>query len=415
MNSEEVLTRQLANGFRIHVIVKPEYIRTTMALSVDFGSVDSQFELNGQAVSQPAGIAHFLEHQLFDKDGYDVTEKFAAMGADSNAFTSYTKTSYLASTTEEPSPALRTLVEFVSTPYFSAENVAKEKGIIAQEINMYADDPDNQLYVKTIQNMYQQTTLANDVAGSVESIKQISSEDLKLAYASFYRADNMNLVVVGNVDPDSIFKVATEALNSRSDKTVVRKLRSNLVGRVANNLKIESPVVLPKYAIGLKGSDSVAKKMAGIKYEIAVSIVLDLFFSETATTYNELYEEGGVDDSFSYEFENEDGFHFAMLLGNANEPNETINRLEAIVKSIPAKLADMQPAFELQKKELIGNYIEMLDSESAIVSQFTDFKDQTDSLFDELQIIERLEFADLVQLSTPFFENAVISRTIVEL
>ncbi|MCY9807308.1 pitrilysin family protein [Lentilactobacillus senioris] len=415
MNKDYVRTMQLPNGFRIHVIIQPGYVRTSMALTVNFGSVDSTFKLDGKLVTQPAGIAHFLEHQLFDKDGYDVTEKFAALGADSNAFTSYTKTSYLASTVENPIEVVKTLVSFVTTPYFSTENVTKEKGIISQEIGMYADDPDNRLYVNTVENMYQETTLENDVAGSVESVNQITQNNLNLAYTSFYQPGNMNLLVVGNINVQQVYDAVLESFAARETvDSKIQKNRQNLTGKLAPQLKITAPVVFPKFALGLKGHDPVPEKLAGIKYEIAISIALDLFLSETASTYNQLYEANLLDDSFSYEFENEDGFHFAMLLGNALNPVETIDQLQKVIRSIPTELPKMQEQFELQKKELTGNYIEMMDSETAIVSQFGDFGDETDSVFDELNIITNLSFQDLISICIPFFKQAEISQTIIE-
>lgn len=415
MNKEYVRTMQLPNGFRIHVIVQPGYVRTSMALTVNFGSVDSTFRLDEKLITQPAGIAHFLEHQLFDKAGYDVTEKFAALGADSNAFTSYTKTSYLASTVDNPLEVVKTLVNFVTTPYFSPENVAKEKGIISQEIGMYADDSDNRLYVNTVENMYQATTLANDVAGSVESVNQITQADLNLAYTSFYQPSNMNLLVVGNIDAQQVYEAVQASFGEiePADQTV-QKNRQNLTGNLVPQLAMTAPVVFPKFALGLKGHDAVPAKLAGIKYEIAISIVLDLFLSETASTYNQLYESNLLDDSFSYEFENEDGFHFAMLLGNAFNPVETIQHLRKIIQRIPEELPKMQSQFELQKKELTGNYIEMMDSETAIVSQFGDFGNATDSIFDELNIITDLSFADLIEISIPFFEQVEVSQTIIK-
>ena len=415
MNKEYVKTMQLPNGFRIHVIVKPDYVRTSMALTVNFGSVDSNFKLDGTLITQPAGIAHFLEHQLFDKEGYDVTEKFAALGADSNAFTSYTKTSYLASTVENPMEVIKTLVNFVTTPYFSAENVAKEKGIISQEIGMYTDDPDNRLYVNTVENMYQETTLSNDVAGSVESVSQITQDDLNLAYTSFYQPNNMNLLVVGNINAQQVYEsvLASFGLDTISESKV-QKNRQSLTGKLNKSLNFTAPVVFPKFALGLKGHDKVPENLAGIKYEIAVSIALDLFFSETASTYNQLYEANLLDDSFSYEFENEDGFHFAMLLGNALNPVETIDQLQKVIRSIPTELPKMREQFELQKKELTGNYIEMMDSETAIVSQFSDFGEETDSVFDELKLITELNFDDLINICIPFFEQVEVSQTIIE-
>lgn len=415
---DEVLyTQTLPNGFQIFVLPKPGFAKISAAMNVHFGSLDSEFMLGDRLIQQPAGIAHFLEHQLFDKKGYDVSQIFANNGADVNAFTSYTKTSYTMATTVNRYQNLATLVSFVTSPYFTDDNISKEKGIITQEIGMYQDDPENQLYVKTIQNMYSKTTLADDVAGSVESIQQITKNDLKLAYISFYRPTNMNLFVTGNLAPEKVFEVVSQNFNSEVANEVGQHIYTKKIADLmpeSNITTMYKPIFYPKFAIGIRGNDIVESKRTGLKYEIAVSMALDLFFAETATTYNQLFHQNLLDDSFNYEFENEVGFHFAILMGNADDPKQTITALKSVLTEINQKLPQMKNEFELQKKELIGNYLAMMDSENAIVSQFDNNDDFSSTIFDELSIINELNFTDFVTITQPFWQNASYTVTIVE-
>ncbi|MHA8138371.1 EF-P 5-aminopentanol modification-associated protein YfmH [Lactobacillaceae bacterium Scapto_B20] len=198
---DNVYSKRLANGLRVVIVPKPEYYRTYAALGVDYGSIDNQFvdPNTDQEVSLPAGIAHFLEHKMFDKDGYDAFDLFTKYGSSANAFTSFTSTNYLFSTTNHVLDNLAILLDFVQEPYFTEAKVEKEKGIIAQEIQMYDDDPGARLFFGSIANLYPNFPLDKDIAGSVDSIQKITADDLKLAYQVFYQPSNMTLKVVGNV------------------------------------------------------------------------------------------------------------------------------------------------------------------------------------------------------------------------
>ena len=191
--NEKLFVQTLSNGLTVYLQPKAGFNKTTAVLGVNYGSVDSQFMLNGEKVVQPAGIAHFLEHKMFDKKDYDVFELFNKTGARSNAFTSFTKTNYLFSTAESVKENLDILLDFVQIPYFTQAKVQREKGIIDQEINMYQNDPDNQAYFKTIASLYPNSVLANDIAGDIQTVDKITLEDVELAYRTFYRPENMSL------------------------------------------------------------------------------------------------------------------------------------------------------------------------------------------------------------------------------
>lgn len=203
---EKVYQEVLANGLTVNIVPKVGFHKTYASFTVNYGSVDSTFiSLNDNKITnRPDGVAHFLEHKLFEKADYDAFELFGQLGADSNAFTSYTKTSYLFSTVENVRKCIETLLDFVQSPYFTNDSVEKEKGIIAQEIMMYDDDYNWRLYSGIVENLYPNSPLSKDIAGTVESIKNISTKDLYECYQAFYQPSNMDLFVVGAVDPDEV-------------------------------------------------------------------------------------------------------------------------------------------------------------------------------------------------------------------
>ena len=202
--NETLYSETLTNGLRVNILPKKGFHKTYSTFLTNFGSIDRTFIPLGQSdyVTQPAGIAHFLEHKMFDKKGYDAFDLFGKYGADSNAFTSFTKTSYLFSATQNIHENLDILLNFVQEPYFTKESVAKEKGIIGQEIQMYDDDPDWKLYMGILGNLYPHHPVHLDIAGTVASIAEITVDDLYTAYQTFYHPANMDLFVVGNIDPE---------------------------------------------------------------------------------------------------------------------------------------------------------------------------------------------------------------------
>ena len=203
---ETLYTETLANGLKVYLLPKNDFQKTYGLFTTDYGSIDNTFVPIGQEemIEVPDGIAHFLEHKMFEKEDGDVFQKFGQQGASANAFTSFTKTSYLFSTTDQVTQNLETLLDFVQSPYFTKETVEKEKGIIGQEIQMYLDDPNWRLFFGILGNLYPKHPLHIDIAGTVASIAEITAEDLYTSYNTFYHPSNMTLFVVGKMDPEAL-------------------------------------------------------------------------------------------------------------------------------------------------------------------------------------------------------------------
>ena len=221
--SEKVYRRTLPNGLQVVVVPRPGFSKKLAYFVTDFGAIDLSFTLNGEEMTLPQGTAHYLEHKLFDMPNLDVSAAFAALGASVNAFTSYDMTAYYFLCTQRFEECLALLVNFVSTPYFTQESVAKEQGIIEQEIGMNADNPDTRIFESLMQAMYENHPIRNPILGSVESIAKITPQVLETAHKAFYRPENMLLCVVGDVDPEQVCQIAEENLPATEPVTVTRK------------------------------------------------------------------------------------------------------------------------------------------------------------------------------------------------
>ncbi|WP_283678611.1 pitrilysin family protein [Lentilactobacillus sp. Marseille-Q4993] len=412
--NEKLYYETLPNGLRVYMYPMPGFSKTSAVLSVNYGSIDTKFEVNGQSYSQPEGIAHFLEHKMFDKKDYDVFELFNQTGARANAFTSFTKTNYLFTATSNAHENLDILLNFVMQPYFTKQKVEKEKGIIGQEINMYKNDPDNQLYFSAIQGMYQKSPLGSDIAGSIDSLNSITVDDVNLAYDTFYRPDNMTLFVSGNLDPDTTIAWIrkNQAQYPRRDIDVQRKFTS---GTVLDTItKSDMEVSHSKLALGLKGNDDIPAGEDELKYELAITVMLNLYFSENAPEYDQLYHEGLIDDSFSFEFENERSFHYVILAGDTTDPIVLKTELMNILNSVTETITDKNEEFELQKREMLGEYVRSMDSVDAIANQFSGSTSPVFSIFDELRVMGELTLDDVINASKQLISNFETVTVVME-
>lgn len=412
---EQLFVEKLANGLTVYLQPKRGFHKTIATLGVNYGSVDSQFNLAGKLISQPAGIAHFLEHKMFDKKDYDVFELFNQTGASANAYTSFTNTNYLFSTAGNLKKNLMILLDFVQIPYFTEEKVTREKGIIDQEINMYRNDAGNRIYFQTVADLYPNSPLALDIAGSVDSVSQITLADVQTAYQTFYRPENMALFITGNLDPIETLDWIKENQKQKPAASPIDVTRHVPIPAAAREAihQHSMQITRPKVAVGIRGDDVVPTGRAGVKYEMAISMMLDLFFSETAATYDDLYQDGVIDDSFSWEFENERAFHFALLSADSDNPDEFITKIHQVIDQIPEKLPKLTATFELQKRELYGNYIEMMDSQEAISGQFNGFLGEPVTIYDEVDILNRLSLEDVLRITETFLKSSTIQSEII--
>jgi len=358
---EEILWDNLPNGLTVAIVPRPGFTRKLCYFVTDYGAIHSEFTLNGETIHAPAGVAHYLEHKLFDMPDFDVTAKFAALGAVPNAFTGYDMTAYHFSCTENFEESLRLLLQFVSTPYFTEESVQKEQGIIGQEIGMNEDNPDTRIFENLMTAMYPNHPIRIPILGTRDTIGEITPQVLTQCHNAFYRPGNMLLCVVGDVDPDKVREIAMEVLPKTDTAQVTRPQAWT------ENMTCEQPVVtdkmevaMPMFQLGFK-CEPPEKGEAAVRQEAVGDLAAEALFGESSPLYLCMYEEGLIDSSFGGGFETVDGMALLTASGDSDDP-EAIR--EAILEEAQrlAREGVPQEDFLRMKRSALGRRIRDLDS-----------------------------------------------------
>ena len=357
---ETLYREELPNGLTVLVAPRPGFTKKLAYFMTDYGSIHRKFTMDGEEITAPAGVAHFLEHKMFDLPGRDVTAEFAALGAVPNAFTSYDMTAYYFSCTENFPENLSLLLEFVSTPYFTAESVAKEQGIIGQEIGMNADSPDTRVFENLMQAMYPVHPIREPILGTVETIGKITDQVLYRCHQAFYRPNNMLLCVVGDVDPEQVAEIARRVLPETAGVPVIRD------GGWQEKMTVTTPyveqtmeVAMPMFQMGFK-CEPIGKGEEAIRQEILGDLAAEALFGESSELYLRLYEQGLIDSSFGGGFETVDGMSMLTCAGDSDAP---ISVRDAIL-SQAALLAERgveEKDFQRMKRSAMGRRIRDLD------------------------------------------------------
>lgn len=398
---ETVYYDTLDNGLTVYVVPKRGFHKTYATFTTRYGSVDRTFRLpSGEKVTVPDGIAHFLEHKMFEQEsGEDVFQQFAIQGAAANAFTTFTRTAYLFSCTDFVKENLNTLLDYVQSPYFTDENVEKEKGIIGQEIRMYDDAPDWQSYYGLIRSFYHHHPVKIDIAGTVESISAITKETLYQCYETFYHPSNMLLLVVGAVEPERVLEWVRE---NQSRKTFqpqgeIERFFPEEPDAVAKKREvIHLPVGVPKCMFGFKEKASALGREGdeALKQELTTHILLEALFGSGAEFYRSLYDEGLIDDQFAYDYTLEKGFAFAMIGGDTPNPDRLIERVEEKIPQF-VKHGLSEEEFTRIKKKKIGASLSMLNSPEWIANQYTQYRFLGTDLFQMIPLMESITLNDV--------------------
>ena len=359
---ETLYTRVMENGLTVSVVPRKGFTKKLAYFVTDYGSVHTDFVLEGKVWKTPAGVAHFLEHKMFDLPGKrDVSAEFAAMGAMTNAFTSYDMTAYYFSCTEHFEDCLRLLLEFVSTPYFTDESVEKEQGIIDQEIGMNLDSPDSVSFDNLMAATYHQHPIRIPILGTSETIRQITPEILHACHRAFYTPANMLLCVVGDVDPREVADIAREVLGTEKKEVGVkmRPWQEPALCRetfVSDNME----VAMPMFNMSFK-CDPMGGGDAGIRNEMVADLAAEALFGESSELYLRLYEEGLIDTSFGGGFETIDGCSMLLCSGDSRDASAVRAAILAQAEKIGKEGID-QERFLRMKRSALGRRIRALDS-----------------------------------------------------
>ena len=358
---ETVCRCVLPNGLTIMVAPRPGFTKKLAYFVTDFGSIHTEFTLDGEEYRVPAGIAHYLEHKMFDLPGRDVSAEFAARGASVNAFTSYDVTAYYFSCTEHFEENLKLLLEFVSTPYFTDESVEKERGIIDQEIGMNVDNPDSQIFEKLMPALFENHPVRVPILGTCETIREITPENLYLCHRAFYNPANMTLCVVGDVDPEEVARIAEEILPREKTSVGQKKMEwPETMDRPYETVTDRMEVAMPMFHLGFR-CESAPNGPESIRQEVVGDLAAEALFGESSRLYLELYEDGLIDSSFGGGFECLDGCSMLLCGGDSDEPDTVCDAILAEAERI-AREGVAEEDFLRMKRSALGRRIRELDS-----------------------------------------------------
>ena len=392
---EMVYRTRLSNGLTVALLPKKEFKEVYGSVTVQFGSVDTLVtEVDGDVKQYPAGIAHFLEHKLFEReDSSDLMSAFTSLGADSNAFTSFTKTSYLFSATDHFLENLDLLDELVTSAHFTEDSILREQDIIQQEREMYQDDPDSCLFFSTLANLYPGTPLATDIVGSEESISQINLTNLQENFTRFYKPVNMSLFLVGNFDVEQVQDYfERKELKDLDVQEVVREKFVLQAVKQTDSMRME--VSSPKLAIGIRGKREVAEADC-YRHHILLKLLFAMMFGWTSDRFQKLYESGKIDASLSLEIEVTSRFHFVMLTMDTKEPVALSHQFRKAIRNFTKDLDITEDHLDIIKREMFGEFFSSMNSLEFIATQYDAFE-HGETIFDLPKILQEITLEDVL-------------------
>lgn len=393
---EMVYRTRLANGLTVALLPKKEFKEVYGSVTVQFGSADALVTGVDRDVKQyPAGIAHFLEHKLFErKDSSDLMSAFTSLGADSNAFTSFTKTNYLFSSTDYLLENLDLLDELVTSAHFTEDSILREQDIIQQEREMYQDDPDSCLFFSTLANLYPGTPLATDIVGSEKSISQINLINLQENFTRFYNPVNMSLFLVGNFDVERVQNYFESKELKYSDVQEVAREKL-LLQDVKQTDTMRMEVSSPKLAIGVRGKREVAETDC-YRYHILLKLLFAMMFGWTSDRFQKLYESGKIDASLSLEVEVTSRFHFVMLTMDTKEPVALSHQFRKAIRNFTKDLDITEDHLDIIKREMFGEFFSSMNSLEFIATQYDAFENG-ETIFDLPKILQEITLEDVLE------------------
>ncbi len=368
---EECLVGTHSSGLKIYLCQKKDFSANYAIFGTHYGSVDTEFSVgDGKMITVPEGIAHFLEHKLFEgKDGEDAFTKYGATGASANAYTSFDRTCYLFKCSDKFYDNLDILLNFVSSPYFTPENVQKEQGIIGQEIRMYDDSPGWCVLFNLLRALYSKHPVRIDIAGTVESIALITDKTLYDCYNTFYNPSNMFLCLCGNFDIDKVLEMVESTVKTNKGHIINRGISDEPEEIATDYVEQKMPVAMPLFVVGIK--DNTVKYNHSVEHIIASELLLEAAAGKISPLYDRLLNEGLIGSGFSSEFFHGHGYSALLFEGESKDP---VKVKEAIIEEL-SKIAQNgidEQLFEDARRKLYGREIRIYNDVEDTVSSLVD-------------------------------------------
>lgn len=378
-----------------------------------YGSVDTTFKTSDDTdfITVPEGIAHFLEHKLFESEDGDAFARYAETGASANAYTSFDRTAYLFSASENFEDSLEILLDFVTDPYFTPETVNKEQGIIGQEIKMYQDDPDWRVFFNLLGSLYKENPVRIDIAGTVESIAQIDADLLYRCYNTFYNLNNMVLVIAGNFSPDSVITIADKILKPAKDIKIERHFPEEKPEVVTDYVEQVFPISQPMFMFGYR-KDTISDSQDFID-STRIKILLDIIFGEASPFYKRLYDQGLINDTFGYSSDHGRGYAFSSFTGESKDPKKVAEEIAKEIENVKKNGIDKE-AFVNCKKSNWGSLISLYGNVSSVATLALSSHISGLGAYDMLDIVSETTIEELEMLLNRDFTPELSALSVVK-
>ena len=412
---EKVYIEKLKNGLTVMIIPKQGVKKKYIIWGTHYGSNDSKFIVPGEekVTEVPKGVAHFLEHKMFEQEnGRNSLDVLSSLGVNANAFTTNTHTAYLYEATDNFYEALDEFMDYVQHPYFTDENVEKEKGIIGQEIMMYDDYPEWKVYLNALEAMYHNHPVKLDITGTIETISHIDKEILYKCYNTFYNPSNMCLVVCGDFNPDEIIIEIEKRLIAKNQIGEIKRIYEQEEESTVNpKVETRMEVSIPLFTLGIKCKPP--KQNEKVKTHIAIDILLNMIIGESSNLYQELYKSGVILNMPSFEYEFTDEYAHILVSGVSRNPEEFFKKFNQEVQNYINNGINKED-FERIKKMIYGEYVKEYNDVSDIARMFlTDFMKGVNS-FEYIEEITTLDIEYAKQVLIDNFKKEKMVYSVVK-
>ena len=413
---ETVYSYEHESGLKAFVIPKKGYSKKHATYSTYYGSINNEFQVPGdkEITRVPDGIAHFLEHKLFEQETGSVMEKFSGLGSSPNAYTGFSQTVYLFSCTDKFDENFKLLVDFVQNPYITEESVEKEKGIIGQEIMMYQDNPGWRVFFNLLKAFYSSNPVRVDIAGTVESIGKINRELLYKCYNTFYHPSNMVILVVGDVDPEKVFQQVDAGIKPSNRQAEIKRIFPSEPARINTNYAEQKLAVsMPQFQMGFKDAGFESKGIECLRREIAVKLILDMIMGRSSELYNSLYVEGLINTSFDFDYTIEEGYAFSLFGGESTDPAAVRDRISAHLENIRKKGLD-KADYERIRRAMFGRFMKQLNSIERISHTFISVYFKGVNIFDYLGVYDKITIEYVNEIFSQHFNLDNLALSVIK-
>lgn len=403
-------------GLKIINLQKKGFIKKFVALGVKFGSIDYLYELSGKKIESIPGIAHFIEHKLFEMpDESDAFTKLSAIGADANAYTATDITSYFFTTIKDIKEPIEILLDFVFTPAFNKKSTEKEKGIIISEINMYEDYPDYVLENELMKHMYPNTTLAANISGSIDDVMKITSEDLLNDYKAFYQPQNMSLVISGDYDVDKINDFIEKVLGKY---TFIKKNISRVNG-IKNSVPntdsfiIKKKILSEKFCLGIRLEDLYELNISEYKLQLGIDIIFEIYFGEGSKYYQDMLERELISNEFNFYFNNSKYYFNVFMMSESKSPDIAISEIKNILRNLNIDEITSEK-FENFKRMTLGQTIMLFDNIADLGEMILRYDNMDYDFLKRISAIEEITLHEIEEIINKIKNINVISGKMIE-